>query len=980
LWDKALGGSSVELLRHIARTLDGGYFLGGLSGSNVSFEKSEPCRGGRDIWLVKAFELSTLPPSVSGTTYVDANADCSYDPMVDSPLANRLIQATPGPFFAQSDNDGQFALRLPRGDYNVSQAGLAYSPFAQTCPGPPGTLPVTAVSGSITPVGAFGNGAPANFITAIQTTGTYPGQLTSPCWNQTHQECVTFVNGHPPLHDPNYSITIDGGISGAAVTGVVIPPSIPGSPNHCQNCTLTWTSTTVQCVSASTLPNDGECEICININVPAWPTPPPPSNDFITVTSTVSGNSKGNSQGETITATNVAYDPILCAFDPNDRTLLHPGACGAAGLIPNGKPLVFRTRFQNLGNAPAHNVVVDETLDDALDPATFKLLGSNYNVTRFDIFPSNRLIVSFTGIELPAEQSDPLGSVGTFLYSIRPKANTPTPRPIQSRAAIFFDLNEPVITNETLNTLVDTLPPVSFTAPPAMCITDPPVTLSGGLPTGGTYSGNGVTGDVFDPAVAGVGPHSIQYAYTASVTDRGYALNTVGSFAPLLGTGTSLSLGDDQISAPLPIGFPFNFYGNDYSELYVSSNGFITFNTASAKGCCSGGLLPSKQNNPTNLIAFAWDDLYAPGSGSFDSFTTGVAPNRIFVLNATNVATCCDSTPKVTSQVLLYEDTNIIEIHTTKAASLNGMTMGIEDNGGLFSTVVPGRNSAIYSITNDFVQFIPPASTTFCSDTEAQTIVVNPLPTASIVASGPTTLCSEDSVTLTASGGTSYAWSTGSTDASIVVTSPGTYSVLVTDTNGCATTAEFVVTGVNPDTLGVPCVINQPGVCAAGKTACGGGEIVCIPNVQPSAEVCDGLDNDCDGQVDEDVECGGTGGAGGSNSSGGTGGSGGSAGNAGSGGTASSSSSSGSAGNAGSGGTGSSSSSSGSGGLGSPSGSGSTGGSGGSNELNDLTPSGSSCLCAAPGSPTTNTQWPSVGLFIAMVISRKRKHDIAGSR
>jgi len=50
---------------------------------------------------------------------------------------------------------------------------------------------------------------------------------------------------------------------------------------------------------------------------------------------------------------------------------------------------------------------------------------------------------------------------------------------------------------------------------------------------------------------------------------------------------------------------------------------------------------------------------------------------------------------------------------------------------------------------------------------------------------------------------------------------------------------------------GQVCTTNKPGVCAAGTTQCVNGGIRCVQNQQPSAEVCDGLDNNCDGNVDE---------------------------------------------------------------------------------------------------------------------------------
>jgi hypothetical protein len=55
----------------------------------------------------------------------------------------------------------------------------------------------------------------------------------------------------------------------------------------------------------------------------------------------------------------------------------------------------------------------------------------------------------------------------------------------------------------------------------------------------------------------------------------------------------------------------------------------------------------------------------------------------------------------------------------------------------------------------------------------------------------------------------------------------------------------------NPDGLGDPCNTNLPGVCYAGTQACENGSFTCKQNLQPSNETCNGLDDNCDGSVDE---------------------------------------------------------------------------------------------------------------------------------
>jgi gliding motility-associated-like protein len=85
-----------------------------------------------------------------------------------------------------------------------------------------------------------------------------------------------------------------------------------------------------------------------------------------------------------------------------------------------------------------------------------------------------------------------------------------------------------------------------------------------------------------------------------------------------------------------------------------------------------------------------------------------------------------------------------------------------------------------------------------CDSIVVTTLTVNPNPLASITASGPLNFCTGDSVILTANGGTSFSWSTGDTSQSITVYTPGTYSVVVSDSNGCSGNASANVNVVPP--------------------------------------------------------------------------------------------------------------------------------------------------------------------------------------
>ena len=104
----------------------------------------------------------------------------------------------------------------------------------------------------------------------------------------------------------------------------------------------------------------------------------------------------------------------------------------------------------------------------------------------------------------------------------------------------------------------------------------------------------------------------------------------------------------------------------------------------------------------------------------------------------------------------------------------------VNDPAAMFTPTTPGIYSLAWSIAN------PPCM----PSVDAVTITVNTLPaTPTITPSGPTTFCTGGSVQLTSSAASAYLWSTTETTQSITVTTSGSYTVQITDANGCTATS-----------------------------------------------------------------------------------------------------------------------------------------------------------------------------------------------
>lgn len=193
-------------------------------------------------------------------------------------------------------------------------------------------------------------------------------------------------------------------------------------------------------------------------------------------------------------------------------------------------------------------------------------------------------------------------------------------------------------------------------------------------------------------------------------------------YAPLTTTGTELCLGDDAVSAAIPLGFTFNFYGVPFTNCYISSNGYMSFNSGLGSGCCTGAVLPSATY--PNSIFFGQEDL-DPNTcvdGTISYYTTGAPGSQIFVMSFVDVPHYPgpEGTFPVSVQVQLYEGTDEVRIVTTEYNGDGGFsTMGLNQNG-TNADPVPGRNSADWSASDECISFVPSgADIEGCTDAAA---------------------------------------------------------------------------------------------------------------------------------------------------------------------------------------------------------------------------------------------------------------------
>lgn len=112
--------------------------------------------------------------------------------------------------------------------------------------------------------------------------------------------------------------------------------------------------------------------------------------------------------------------------------------------------LSYTIRFQNTGTAPAQNIYIIDTLSAQLDWSSFTLLEASHPIQVVNL-GNGIMRFEFNQIWLPDSTSNEPQSHGHLTYRISENANNPIMSTIENTAYIYFDWNDPIITNTTFH-------------------------------------------------------------------------------------------------------------------------------------------------------------------------------------------------------------------------------------------------------------------------------------------------------------------------------------------------------------------------------------------------------------------------------------------------------------------------------------------------------------------------------------------------
>lgn len=218
---------------------------------------------------------------------------------------------------------------------------------------------------------------------------------------------------------------------------------------------------------------------------------------------------------------------------------------------------------------------------------------------------------------------------------------------------------------------------------------------------------------VFSVVLLSCFSNSIQAQSDYSVTPIPYQIYS--ATAPVQGTL------DDTFSAPIQLGFDFDFYGNVYNQVNVSTNGYISFTPQ-----IEGGFSPWSFNQTIPNVDFVAKNAFlgcyhdmnnSDSQGTITYALIGSAPYRKMVVLFNNQSHfSCGANAKSSFQMVLYETLNVMDVQIIDkqvCVTWNGgnALTGIIDQTGLLAVTPPGRNTSAWTAFHEGWRFQRPITT-----------------------------------------------------------------------------------------------------------------------------------------------------------------------------------------------------------------------------------------------------------------------------
>ncbi len=350
---------------------------------------------------------------------------------------------------------------------------------------------------------------------------------------------------------------------------------------------------------------------------------------------------------------------------------------------------------------------------------------------------------------------------------------------------------------------INPLPNVTLSAYSNVCINGGMVTLNNGNPAGGTYSGTGVSGNTFDPSLAGLGTHTITYTYTnvnsctnsaqqpitvlnapdASINASGpycisepaVTLTAVTSGGTWSGTGITdanagtfdpavAGLGSHTITyitpGPCPDTSSLSFSVVDQADASI---------TASGPYCNGGTAVNLSAADPGGT--WSGNGITDANAGTFDPSVAGVGIHTIIYAIGGN---CADA--DTASIEVLYQPQAVISAAGPYCSSDPAVNLSVNEPGGswsgtgITSSVNGTFNPATAGAGTHVITYIIAGN---CPDTATLSITVNDQMDATITPAGP--FCSNDPALNLTAADAGGSWSgNGITSAANGTFNPGT--------------------------------------------------------------------------------------------------------------------------------------------------------------------------------------------------------------